>query len=543
MEAEGERFRNTEVSERLLVRDSPESIATFVGDQGDLHWQVLDLLPDALRTGRPYAMHEERRDDRERWEAYIRGLFEISRAEHAANAALVPVEDPRAQVDVAGGHGAFSMAMCDRHPELHATVLDLPPSAAVGRRIVEEQGYADRISFREGDVFELGLGDADSLDVVSVFNLAHHLPEERNRELCRMARAALQPGGCMVIGDSARPEPGEPVSEHGAISSLLFYAWSHSRNFTPSEIRGWMEAAGVRRGRGAPQRALAVARGGGRAVILLTGATGTVGSALLRRLTLDGRPVRALVRDPRRLGDQRVRVQIALGDLADPPSFRNALRGVHTVVHMAASIRDQPRASIEELNALATLRLVRAAERAGAQRFLFFSAMCASHHSRTRFFRAKALAQEAVEESSLDTTIFAPSIVYTPGDPWITLLDRLSRLPAVPVSGSGRALYQPVWAEDVADAVMAALSNGASGSYDLAGPQILSYDDIVRTTLRACGPPPQAAARAAAGRASDAPRRAPARRARRSSPPGRRRSCWRSRWSQNEERRTSRGSE
>ena len=81
------------------------------------------------------------------------------------------------------------------------------------------------------------------------------------------------------------------------------------------------------------------------------------------------------MRDPRRLGDQRVRVQIALGDLANPPSFRNALRGVETVVHLAATIRDQPRASIEELNAMATLRLVRAAERAGARRFLFFSAM------------------------------------------------------------------------------------------------------------------------------------------------------------------------
>jgi uncharacterized protein YbjT (DUF2867 family) len=220
-------------------------------------------------------------------------------------------------------------------------------------------------------------------------------------------------------------------------------------------------------------------------VILLTGATGTVGSALLRRLTAEGKPVRALVRDQRRLGDQRVRVQIALGDLAHPPSFRNALRGVDTVVHLAASIRDQPGASIEELNAVATLRLVRAAERAGVQRFVFFSALNARHYSRTRFFRAKALAEEAVEASSLQSTVFRPSIIYAPGDPWLTLLDRLSRLPAVPVSGSGKALFQPIWAEDVADAVVAALSNGATSNLELAGPEVLSYDDIVRTALRA----------------------------------------------------------
>jgi uncharacterized protein YbjT (DUF2867 family) len=221
-------------------------------------------------------------------------------------------------------------------------------------------------------------------------------------------------------------------------------------------------------------------------VILLTGATGTVGAALLSRLTRDTTPVRCLVRDPRRLGDERVRVQIALGDLANPASFRNALRGVDTVVHLAASIRDQPLGSIEELNAVATLRLVRAAEAAGAKRFLFFSAMNARHHSRTRFFRAKALARDAVESSPLETTVFAPSIVYAPGDPWVTLLERISWLPCVPVSGSGRSLYQPIWAEDVADCVMAVLRGDGSGAsgFELAGPQTLSYDAIVRTVLR-----------------------------------------------------------
>ena len=222
-------------------------------------------------------------------------------------------------------------------------------------------------------------------------------------------------------------------------------------------------------------------------MVLLTGATGTVGSALLPRLVAAEEHVRCLVRDPRRLREQRVRVQIALGDLAAPSSFRHALRGVDTVVHLAASIRDQPRASIEELNAVSTLRLLQAAERAGVRRFVFFSAIGASLHSRTRFFRSKALARQAVEGSQLQTIVFSPSIIYSPGDPWLTLLDRLSWLPAMLVSGSGRAIYQPIWAEDVAACVVAGLRGEGDErrSYELAGPETLSYDEIVRTVLRA----------------------------------------------------------
>ena len=266
-------------------------------------------------------------------------------------------------------------------------------------------------------------------------------------------------------------------------------------------------------------------------MILLTGATGTVGAAVLGRLTGATEPVRCLVRDPRRLGAARVRVQIALGDLADPSSFRNALRGVDTVVHLAASSRDQQRASLEELSAMATLRLVRAAERSGVRRFVFFSALGASLQSPVRLLRAKALARRAVEASELESIVFAPSIVYAPGEDWLTLLTRFSYLPAIPVSGAGRALFQPIWAEDVADCVVAVL--GAAGaerrereerspiageertaivdrastgpgsprastgpgsprastatrlSFELAGPETLSYEAIVRLALRA----------------------------------------------------------
>jgi len=226
-------------------------------------------------------------------------------------------------------------------------------------------------------------------------------------------------------------------------------------------------------------------------MLLLTGATGLVGSALLRRLVAEGTQVRCLVRDPRRLGAQRVRVQIALGDLTDPPSFRNAMRGVHTVVHLAASIRDQPRGSIEELNGIATWRMVRAAQRAGVERFVFFSVLGACTHHRARFFRAKALAEQAVAEADLRSTVFAPSIVYAPGDPWLTLLERMALLPVMAVSGRGRAAYQPIWAEDVADCVIAALHAPAPDGrrdmterFELAGPQTLTYNEIMRLVLR-----------------------------------------------------------
>lgn len=223
-------------------------------------------------------------------------------------------------------------------------------------------------------------------------------------------------------------------------------------------------------------------------MILLTGATGLVGSALLRRLTVADEPVRCLVRDPRRLGAERVRVQIALGDLSDPLSFRHVLRGVRTVIHLAASIRDQDHGSIEELNGIATWRLVQAAEREGVEHFVFFSALEASRHSRARFFRTKALAEHAVVGAGLHHTIVAPSIIYSPGDPWLTLLARLALLPVLPVSGSGRALYQPIWADDVADCVMELISGSPDRDrtrYELAGPDTLSYDAIVDLALRA----------------------------------------------------------
>jgi uncharacterized protein YbjT (DUF2867 family) len=223
-------------------------------------------------------------------------------------------------------------------------------------------------------------------------------------------------------------------------------------------------------------------------VILLTGATGVVGSALVPELLAAGKEVRCLVREPRRLGPSRVRVQLSLADLADPRGLRHAVRGADTVVHLAAAIRDQPPTRLEEINALGTYRLLRAAEAAGVRRFIFFSAIGATLHQRTRFFRSKALAEDYVESAGMETTVIAPSIVYDRDDPWMTTMRRLALLPVMPISGAGGAAFEPVWARDVARATLAAI-DAPPGRYELAGPQRLTYDQLARLIAESTGRP------------------------------------------------------
>ena len=227
-------------------------------------------------------------------------------------------------------------------------------------------------------------------------------------------------------------------------------------------------------------------------MILVTGATGTVGQALVPKLLERGDEVRVLARDPRKLGRLRVEVRIALGDLAelaDPRVMRQALRGVDTVIHLAAAIRDQPLAPLEEVNGLGTVRLLRASEQAGIGRFVFFSAIGATEFQRTRFFRVKALAERTVLDAEIDATVFAPSIVYDRDDPWVTTMRRLALLPVLPISGEGESAYEPIWAEDVASCVVADLANGDGGTrrLELAGPERLTYDQIAHLIAGAAG--------------------------------------------------------
>lgn len=226
-------------------------------------------------------------------------------------------------------------------------------------------------------------------------------------------------------------------------------------------------------------------------MILLTGATSAVGGALLRRLTEAGSEVRCIVGDPRQLGSDRVRVQLVLGDLSNPHTFRHAMRGVETVIHLADATRDRDGYTIEEVTGVATWGLLRAAERASVGRLLFLSALGASPLSQSRFLCAKALAEDVVACAEIDHTVLAPSLMYAPGRGWLGALERHAKaLPFIPVPVSRRARVQPIWADDVADCFMSALAAPKKKRlerYELAGPQTFSYREMVTVALKGLG--------------------------------------------------------
>jgi uncharacterized protein YbjT (DUF2867 family) len=238
-------------------------------------------------------------------------------------------------------------------------------------------------------------------------------------------------------------------------------------------------------------------------MILLTGGTGTLGTPLLQRLVGAGLDVRCLVREPRRLGPARVQVQIAIGNLGDRHGFAKALRGVDTVVHLGATTRDQARGPIEEINGVSTARMIATARRAGVERFVFVSSIGASKYSTSRFIRTQANSRDAIAAAGFESLIFEASIIYANHDPWLGTLAKLSHLPFMPVPGDGKSKFQPIWADDAADAITAALltsSNGGVGEgvgrtdrathshyVELVGPDVMTHDQMLRVAMRHYG--------------------------------------------------------
>jgi len=230
-------------------------------------------------------------------------------------------------------------------------------------------------------------------------------------------------------------------------------------------------------------------------MILVTGASGYVGSHLVRRLVAMDRPVRALVRSRRRAEREGrlagLPVEWVEGDVTRPETLSPAMQGATAVVHTVAIAIEKGGLTYEAINYQGTVHVVEAARAASVRRFINISQLGADANLPYRFLASKGKAQEYVAASDLDWTAFRPSVIWGPEDEFANTFARLVPFSPLifPIVGGQETRFQPVWVEDVVTCIVQALDDPTTigQEYELGGPEVLTLEEIERRTLEAVG--------------------------------------------------------
>jgi hypothetical protein len=225
---------------KWLSRHSQTYVGDFVGDTHH-YWDWWAGLEDLVRDGRSIELHDRAADD-PYWRSYITGQYQLARLSSAAVARAVALAPGAASLlDVAGGHGEYSMALCRRHDGLRATIVDLPGSAHIGREIVAEAGLSDRVAHVDGDMLVADLGGPH--DGALAFNIIHHLSPDTVQELFARVAAALRPGAPLCVLDLYdRPRDKRP--DTGSFLGLFFHLTSGADTYEVAEVAGWLRGSG-----------------------------------------------------------------------------------------------------------------------------------------------------------------------------------------------------------------------------------------------------------------------------------------------------------
>jgi NADH dehydrogenase len=234
--------------------------------------------------------------------------------------------------------------------------------------------------------------------------------------------------------------------------------------------------------------------------ILVTGASGFVGSHLVPVLLAAGHRVVALARTPtagetvvgRVRPTERANVEIRIGDVTRPDTLAPAIAGVDAVVHLVAIPRDfRGGADLRLVNTEGTRSLIAAMWKAGVRRLVHMGAMGVADDPALHYASSKARAEALVRDSGLDWTILKPSLQFGEGDGFFNIIASLVRISPgiVPVPGNGSARFQPIHSGDVAQVAVRVLADPTTAGevFELGGPRYWTYREITREVLTALG--------------------------------------------------------
>ncbi len=226
-------------------------------------------------------------------------------------------------------------------------------------------------------------------------------------------------------------------------------------------------------------------------MIFIAGASGFVGGHLVGDLRKNGFAVKALARSAeaaRKLTGAGCTAVI--GDISSPETLKGILSPEDIVIHLVGIIVEKGEATFQKVHVEGTRNLLSEARQAGVRHFFYQSALGADRDGITPYLRTKAEAEEIVKAGGMPYTIFRPSLIIGPWDGFTKkILEMIKLSPVTPIPGDGRSKLQPLYIRDWLICMRKVLEDPAAyaGTYELGGPQQLTYSEIVQAMVGALG--------------------------------------------------------
>lgn len=224
-------------------------------------------------------------------------------------------------------------------------------------------------------------------------------------------------------------------------------------------------------------------------LVTVFGGSGFLGRYVVRALARAGYRVRVGVRRPHVANyllpmGHVGQIQLVRADVTDGDAVARALKGAAAAVNLVGILYESGKQRFEAIHADAAATIAKAAQAHGLAALVHVSALGAQANSSSHYARSKAAGESAVRDAFAAPAILRPSLLFGPEDDFFNRFAALARLsPVLPLIGGGRTKFQPAYVCDVADAAVRCLAAGQGATYELGGPRVYTFRQLLELIL------------------------------------------------------------